>query len=88
MPPSDEVRKHRWALLIIALGFLFAAFLCYRTYASTDSFFRPSDSPTAWIAAVIFIFIGVAVWFIRISYRKHDVENAKHNAERTDITKR
>jgi uncharacterized membrane-anchored protein YitT (DUF2179 family) len=88
MPRNDEGRKHPWALLIVALAFLLAAFLCYSSYTPTDSFFRSSDSPAGWIAVVMFIVIGVVVRLVRASYRKHDAENAKRNAQRIDLTKR
>jgi FtsH-binding integral membrane protein len=88
MPRSDEIRKHRWALLMVGLGFLLAAFLCYSSYAPTDSFFHTSDSLPGWVAVVVFIVIGVVVRLVRASYHKYDAENAKRNAQRIDLTKR
>ena len=85
---SDEGRKHPWALLAIALGFLLAALLCYSSYTPEDSFFHSANSPPGWIAIVMFIVIGVVVRLVRVSYQKRDAENAKRNAGRTDLTNR
>lgn len=88
MPRREDDRMHPWALVAIAFGLFLLAFLCYGSYTSATSVLHASSSTPGWIAAFMFIVIGVAWRLLQVRVQKHDAENANRNAQRTDLTNR